>query len=102
MGHEFRIKTIPFIEDIRQTVVLILGPHEQIIDSSLLAANPEKLGIASETSIGTDWPHCCDLMVEETGVIYAIAHNGAGYQIITKLVQHLKANGCAVEVDDDI
>ncbi len=101
MGHDFRIKTIPAIGNLREIVVPILEVSEQIIDSSLLVSTPQKLGITSGL-IGTSWPQCCDLMIEETGAIYAIGNNSLGCQIINRLVQYLKNNGYKVEIVDDL
>ncbi len=102
MGYEFRIKTVPAIENLREMVAPTLVESEQIIDSCLSVTASQKLGVASELTIGTRWPHCCDLMLEEEGAIYAIGHNSVGCQIIHRLAQHLKTNGYIVEVDDDI
>ena len=102
VGYEFRIKTVPAIENLLEILAPALEKSEQIIDSCLLVAALQKLGVATESTVGTSWPQCCDLMIEETGEIYAIAHNSVGYQIIHRLAQHLKAKGYAVEVDDDI
>ena len=102
MGHEFRIKTAPAVEDLWEIVAPALGTSERIIDSCLLVASPQKLGVSSESTIGTSWPHCCDLMIEESGAVYAVGHNLTGCQIIHRLTQHLKLNGYTVEVDDDI
>lgn len=102
MGYEFRITTVPAIENLREMVALALETSEQIIDSCLLATASQKLGVASELSIRTSWPHCCDLMIEETGAIYAIGHNSVGCKIIHRLTQHLEVKGYSIEVDDDI
>lgn len=102
MGHEFRITTVPAIEHLREMVAPVLDASEQIIDSCLSATTSRKLGIASASTIGTSWPQCCDLMIEETGAIYAIGHNAVGCRIIHRWVRHLEAHGYAVEIDDDL
>jgi hypothetical protein len=93
VGYEFRIKTVPAIENLGDAVAPALEKSGRIIDSSLLVVASEKLGIASESTIGTSWPHCCDLMLEESCAIYAIGHNNIGCQMIYRYVENLKAIG---------
>jgi hypothetical protein len=102
VGYEFRIKTFPCIESISEMVAPVLEESERIIDSSLSVATSKKLGVASALTAETSWPQCCDMMIDETGAIYAIGHNRVGCQIVYRLAQHLRAHGYAVEIDDDV
>jgi hypothetical protein len=46
MGYEFRIKTVPAIENLREMVAPALEASEKIIDSCLSVTASQKLGVA--------------------------------------------------------
>jgi hypothetical protein len=102
MGYEFRISSKPPISDLRDVVSQILVSGEQIMESSILSASHQKLGISTELTQSTHWPQCCDFAVEESGTVYALAHTAIGYEIILRFADRLRSLGYVVAIDDDI
>ncbi|MDG9929667.1 MULTISPECIES: hypothetical protein [unclassified Pseudomonas] len=103
MGHELYIHLEkPCAGSLAEAMAPVLGPDEFLVESSLRVESPERVAVATRETIDSQWPHCCDLLLETPTRIYALAHNHAGVQIIRRFTDHLLASGLKVEIDDDV
>lgn len=101
MGYEYHLHIEPAITNIEIPLRESLDQQYKIITSAILAqSSKQTIGIATDETLNTKWPHICDLLVENTNLLYVLCHSKAGVLLMHKFVRQLQDNGYQINLED--
>lgn len=101
MGYEYYLNIEPAFTDIEILLRESLDQKYKIIGSAILDQPlKQSIGIATDETLKTKWPHICDLLVENTNLLYVLCHGKEGGLLMQKMINHLQDNGYIIQIED--
>jgi hypothetical protein len=101
MGYEYHLHVEPEVTHIEIPLRESLDKKYKIIISSILDhSSKQAIGIATDETLNTKWPHICDLLVENANLLYVLCHSKEGVLLMRDFISHLQNNGYHTTLED--
>jgi hypothetical protein len=99
MGCEVEIRVDPGISHLTGYLSQVLRETESIGKASFTnIGDKQSCAVTTEASRKTDWPQCCEFVLEEPTRIYVLAHLGIYLDIARRLASQLEEMGHSVNI----